>query len=215
MAAMTLQARVRERAPKSQMNEERKNGAIAAVMYGHGQAATMLWIERLAFEKLYAIAGESTIISLDISGKKKNILVHDVSFDPLSHRANHIDFMEVKMNEIIEVAVPLEFVGVAPAVKELGGILIKTLEEVEVSCLPKDLPQHLSVDLQLLKTFDQSIHVGDIVLPEGVKMLTGADTVVATADEPRSAEELASLNEKVEGDVTKVEGVVKPEAEKK
>jgi large subunit ribosomal protein L25 len=215
MAEMTLQARLRERAPKSQMNEERKNGAIAAVMYGHGQAATMLWIERLAFEKLYAIAGESTIISLDISGKKKNILVHDVSFDPLSHRANHIDFMEVKMNEIIEVAVPLEFVGVAPAVKELGGILIKTLEEVEVSCLPKDLPQHLSVDLQLLKTFDQSIHVGDIVLPEGVKMLTGADTVVATADEPRSAEELASLNEKVEGDVTKVEGVVKPEAEKK
>lgn len=212
MTELHMRARMRGEMKKSEMQTERSKGSIAAVMYGHGKTATSLWVDRLAFEKLYAEAGESSLISLDVDGKAHNALVHDVSFDPLSHRANHIDFLQVKMNEIIEVTVPLEFVGESPAVRELGGTLIKTLEEVEVSCLPKDLPHTLEVDLSVMKTFDDHLSVANIAAHDNVTILTNPETVIATVEEPRSAEEIAALDEKVEGDVTQVEGVVKEEA---
>jgi large subunit ribosomal protein L25 len=127
----------------------------------------------------------------------------------------HVDFLQVKMNEILEATVPVEFVGESPAMREQGGMLIKTLEEVEVSCLPGDLPQHLEVDLSLLKTFDDTLTVADLVAPQGVKILTDPSTVLATTKEPRSDEDLAALDEKVEADVTKVEGVIKADPEEK
>jgi large subunit ribosomal protein L25 len=210
-----LSARSREKAPKSAMNAERKSGNIAAVLYGHGGKATSLWIERLAFEKLYTGAGESSIIKIVVDGKGVDGLIQDVSFDPIAHRAMHVDFLQVKMNEVLEAHVPIEFVGESPAVRELGGMFLKTLEEVAVSCLPKDLPQHLEVDISKLSTFEDSINVGDIVAPAGVKILTALDTVVATTEAPRSAEQLAALDEKVEADVTKVEGVIKADPEEK
>jgi large subunit ribosomal protein L25 len=197
------------------MNTERKSGNIAAVLYGHGGKATSLWIERLAFEKLYTGAGESSIIKIVVDGKGVDGLIQDVSFDPIAHRAMHVDFLQVKMNEVLEAHVPIEFVGESPAVRELGGMFLKTLEEVAVSCLPKDLPQHLEVDISKLSTFEDSINVGDIVAPAGVKILTALDTVVATTEAPRSAEQLAALDEKVEADVTKVEGVIKADPEEK
>lgn len=212
MTELKLSARSRAKTIKKEANQERAKGNIAAVIYGHGKPATSLWVERIAFEKLYSAAGESSIIHLDIEGKSHNALVQDVDFDPLSHRAVHIDFLQVKMNEVIEVTVPLEFVGESGAVRQLGGTLIKTLEEVEVSCLPKDLPHALEVSLEKLATFEDNLSVADIVAPQDVKILTNLETVIAITEAPRSAEDLAALDEKVEADVTKVEGVVKEEA---
>lgn len=213
MTELKLTARSRTKTTKREANKDRAAGNIAAVMYGHGKPATSLWVERLAFEKLYAQSGESSIIHIDVDGKSHNVLVQDVAFDPLAHRAIHIDFLQVKMNEVIEVTVPLEFVGEAPAVRTLGGTLIKTLEEVEVSCLPKDLPHALEVNLEKLIDFDSNLSVADITVPADVKILTNPETVIATAEEPRSDEDMAALDEKVEADVTKVEGVVKTEPE--
>lgn len=211
MTELKLSARTRAKATKNEKNQERAKGSIAAVMYGHGKPATSLWVERLAFEKLYAEAGESSIIHIDVEGKSHNALVQDVAFDPLAHRAIHIDFLQVKMNEVIEVTVPLELVGESKAVRELGGTLIKTLEEVEVSCLPKDLPHALEVSLEKLGSFEDHLTVADIIVPADVKILTNPETVLATVEAPRTAEEMEALDEKVEADVTKVEGVVKTE----
>lgn len=213
MTEFKLSARSRTETMKRALNKERAKGSIAAIMYGHGKPATSLWVERLAFEKLYAQSGESSIIDIEVEGKKHTALVQDVDFDPLTHRAVHIDFLQVKMNEVIEVTVPLEFVGESPAVRQLGGTLIKTLEEVEVSCLPKDLPHALEVNLEKLATFDENLSVADIVVPQDVKILTNPETVIAIAEAPRSDEDMAALDEKVEADVTKVEGVVKAEPE--
>jgi large subunit ribosomal protein L25 len=220
MTELKLAARSRAKTPQSEAKAERKNGNIAAVMYGHGKPATSLWVERIAFEKLYAQAGESSIIHIDVDGKSHNALVQDVSFDPLAHRAIHIDFLQVKMNEVIEVTVPLEFIGESKAVRELSGTLITTLEEVQVSCLPGNLPHALEINLEKLATFEDRLVVADIVLPKDVTLLTDPETVVATVEEPRSDEDMAALDEKVEGDVTKVEGVIKtddsaPAAEEK
>ncbi len=213
MTEFKLSARSRTETMKRALNKERAKGNIAAIMYGHGKPAASLWVERLAFEKLYAQSGESSIIDIEVEGKKHTALVQDVDFDPLTHRAVHIDFLQVKMNEVIEVTVPLEFIGESPAVRQLGGTLIKTLEEVEVSCLPKDLPHALEVNLEKLATFDENLSVADIVVPQDVKILTNPETVIAIAEAPRSDEDMAALDEKVEADVTKVEGVVKAEPE--
>ncbi len=213
MAELQLSVTPREKVSTSVLEQSRKEGKIPAIMYGHGAKAQMLWVNALAFEKMYAVAGESSIISLTVEGgKSANVLVHDLEHDALTNRVSHIDFFQVRMDEELETHVPLEFVGESPAVRELSGILVKTLEEVLVSCLPKDLPHSLTVNLELLKDFDTHIQVKDLVVPQGVKILTEELTTVALVEAPRTEAEMAALDEKVEGDVTQVEGVVKEEA---
>lgn len=216
---LTLAVTAREAAGKD-LNSSRKSGLIPAVLYGHGIAPKMYWVGAIEFGKIFRTVGESTIFSLSSGkGAGKNVLIHDVQIDPLSNRVSHVDFYEVHMNETLEAGVPLEFVGEAPAVRELGGIFVKTLEQVEVKCLPKDLPHSIVVDLSKLVTFDDQIKVSDLALGSGVEMLTEADTVLALVEAPRTAADLEALDTKVEMDVTKVEGVIKEtpavEAEKK
>ncbi|HBR71634.1 MAG TPA: 50S ribosomal protein L25, partial [Candidatus Moranbacteria bacterium] len=103
----------------------------------------------------------------------------------------------------------LEFVGESPAVKENGGILVKNMDEVEVKCLPADLPSKFEINLSMLAKFEDHITVADIKVPQGVEILAEKEAVIALVIPPRTEEELASLDEKVEADVTKVEGVVK------
>ena len=107
-------------------------------------------------------AGRSVLIDLEIDGEKRKVLIHDFQKHPLTNRFIHIDFYQVKMDEEIEANVEIVFVGEAPAVKELGGVLLKTMDEVLVRCLPADLPKEIKVDLSTLKTFDDRIFVKDL-----------------------------------------------------
>lgn len=188
----------------------RADGAIPAVLYGREVEPISLSVNYLDFSRAYKAAGESTLIEVIPEGKKPvNVLIHDVAVHPLSGRFTHIDFYQVNMKEEIETDVPLEFVGESEAVKALSGVLVRSLEEVKVKCLPNDLPHNLEVDLSKLATFEDAIKVGDIKLPKGVQMLDDMETIVATVAPPRTEAEMDALNEKVEMDVTKVEGVVK------
>ncbi|MFZ1626876.1 MAG: 50S ribosomal protein L25 [Candidatus Moraniibacteriota bacterium] len=188
----------------------RTDGFIPAVQYGHGKDPMNLSVRYIDFSKLYRAAGESTLVELSFDGKKAiNTLIHDVQVDPLSGRFTHIDFYQVNMDEEIETDVQLDFVGEAPAVKALGGVLIRNLDEVKVKCLPKNLPHSFTIDLALLKDFDSQVKVSDIVLPTGVVMLDTLEAIVATVMRPRTDAEMSKLEDKVEMDVTKVEGVVK------
>jgi large subunit ribosomal protein L25 len=212
MSEFTLQVKVREQAGKS-LYALRKEGSIPAVMYGHGTKPQMFWVQYVNFSKLYAKAGESSIVEIaPEKGQKANVIIQDVQLDPLSSRFSHVDFFQVRMDEKLETRIPLEFIGEAPAVREMGGILLKPVEEVLVSCLPKDLPHSLVIDLSVLKTFEDHIQIKDMKIPAGVEVLTEMDTTVALVEAPRTEAEMAALDEKVEGDVTKVEGVVKEEA---
>ncbi|MFZ1654862.1 MAG: 50S ribosomal protein L25 [Candidatus Moraniibacteriota bacterium] len=188
----------------------REDGFIPAVRYGHGQPSMNIAVRLIDFTKLYKAAGESTLVELSTDGQKSvNTLIHDVQVDPLTGRFTHIDFYQVNMNEEIETDVALEFTGESPAVKALGGVLIRNLDEVKVKCLPKNLPHSFVIDLAQLVDFDSQVKVSDIVLPAGVEMLDTLDAIVATVMRPRTDAEMSSLEEKVEMDVTKVEGVVK------
>lgn len=186
----------------------RREGKIPAVLYGGGIKTQPLWVNYLDFQKVFEEAGRSAILKLDIDGKKKaNVLIQDVQFDPLTGKFSHADFFQVRMDQKIETEVPLEFIGESEAVTGLGGVMVKSLDVVQVNCLPADLPAKIEVDISVIKTFDDSVKIKDLKIPEGVKTPIDPETVVVNVTPPRSEEELAQLEEKVEEDVTKVEGV--------
>jgi large subunit ribosomal protein L25 len=186
---VTLNATARtERGKKLAML--RKQGKLPAVVYGPKDEATALTLDRSAFEKLFREAGESTIINLVGVGEDKEVLVHDIAFDPERGGPIHVDFYAIERGKELTLDVPLEYVGEAPAVK-LGASLTKVLHEVEVTCRPSKLPQHIVVDVSSLAEFGAQIHVSDLPLPEGVKIENDPDEVVALVQEVKEEVEEA------------------------
>lgn len=187
----------------------RKAGKIPGVLYGNGIDTTSLALSQNEFEKAFRKAGESTIIELlTEDGKMHNVLIQDVQKHYLTNQPIHVDFYEVKMTEKLTATVPLEFTGEADAVKMLGGTLVKVINEVEVECLPADLPHQIDVDISRLKTFDNAITIKDLPVSDKVEVKAEADEVVAMVQPPRDVE--AELAQEI-GDVSQVEGVVKEE----
>ncbi len=209
---ITLKASVRE-AGKG-LQTLRNGGFIPGSVHGHGIEPTSLSLESREFTRAFKAAGENTIIALTIDGAKPvNVLVKEAQMHPLTNRYTHADFFQVRMDEVIEATVPFEFVGDAAAVSELGGVLIKASDEIDVNALPADLPHTIQIDLSALKTFDDVIKVGDLVLPKGVTVDADVETVIALVEAPRTTAEIEALDEKVEADVTKVEKAGKPAEE--
>ena len=196
-------------------NKGRKTGLIPAVVYGRGIKSESLWVKNLDFSKLVAKSGESTMIALELDGKSdRNVIIYETQEDPVKGNYTHIDFFQVRMDEEIETEVELVYINeeAAPAVKELGGVLVKNMDAITVKCLPGDLPSEITVDVSKLATFDDRITVADLDISKKVEIEIDPETVVALVSPPRSEEELTKLEEKVEMDVTKVEGVVKEPA---
>lgn len=214
MEKISLEAKLRaERGRK--INKGRKDGLIPAVIYGKEIEAQSLWVDYLDFKRLLGKSGESVIIDLKIDGQgDRNVIIHEMQKDPVRGSYTHIDFFQVNMAEKIEAEVHLEFVGESPAVREAGGVLVKSIDKVHVKCLPADLPSHIDVDVSAIKTFEAHICVKDLKVSDKVEIKLDPETVIALVTPPRTEEELSKLEEKVEADVTKVEGVVKEEAPK-
>lgn len=207
MEKLQLQAETRTLEGAS-TNSLRREGLIPAELYGHGIPNAHLRVKRNEFEKLFRKAGESTIVELlTQDGSKHNVLVHDVQKHFLTGSVIHIDFYEVSMTEKLIATIALEFIGESKAVKELGGTLVKIIDEVEVECLPADLPHNLPVDISNIKTFDDVITAGQIPLPSGVTLVTPPDETVVKVQPPREVE--AELSAPVVEDVASVGTVEK------
>ncbi len=176
---------VEKRDLKEKVSKIRKEGKIPAVFYGKKEKTTPIQLPYNVFEKALKEAGESTIIHLKGTGIDVDALIADVDFDPVTDNPRHADFHAVEKDKKIEVKVSLEFIGIAPAVKDLGGILVKVMHEVEIEALPKDLPHNLSVDISKLATFDSVITAGDIKLPAGVELMVKPSEIVASVYEPK------------------------------
>ncbi|NCN52451.1 50S ribosomal protein L25 [Candidatus Parcubacteria bacterium] len=168
----------------------RKAGKLPAVVYGPKEEATTIALDKATFEKIFREAGESTIITLTGVGEDKEVLVHDVAFDAAKGGAIHVDFYAIERGKELTLDVALEFVGEAPAVK-LGGSLTKVLHEVEVTCRPNALPKHLIIDVSSLVDFGSSVHVRDIVVPEGVKIENDPEEMIALVQEVKEEAEEA------------------------
>ena len=165
----------------------RSSGMIPAVVYGVRVENTMISVPTVDFEKILKIAGESSTIVLEIASdaatkvapQKVDVLIHDMQVDPVKGFTTHIDFLAIDMNKPVEVAIPIEFIGIAGAEKDGLGVLIKVLHEIEIEALPKDLPHNVIVDVSILLALDDQIHVKDLHLPKGVTVKTHEDEVIA------------------------------------
>jgi large subunit ribosomal protein L25 len=157
----------------------RASGIVPGVVYGEGSDSVAISVAVKAFEKTWKEAGETSVITLEGLSKKVTALIHDVAVDPLTGAPIHVDFLEVRTDKPVEVEIPLEFTGVAPAEKELGGTLVKVKHAVVIEALPQDLPSEILVDVASLKTFDDQVLVKDLVLPKGVTVLDDAEEVLA------------------------------------
>lgn len=215
MSTINLKSEKREEVGK-RLGPLRKSGYVPAVLYGAGNNAEPIKIKAGDFSRAYEEAGESTLVDLEIGGKPVKVVIHDVSRDPVSRRFLHVDFYRVRMDKKLRVTVPLFFDGTAPAVGEHGAILVKNIHEVEIESLPGDLPHNIKIDLGRLVNLGDVIHISDIVLPPGVKILKDSKEAVIIAEEPRSEAELADLQEApAVADVTEVKVVSEEEKKKK
>src|SRR3989344_3595382 len=136
-----LQVRIRQ--GKKTLKELRKGKEMPAVFYGPKEESTPIAVKLDAFKKVWKDAGESTVVELKGEGIDKEALIYDVDIDTVNGEQSHADFYVMEKGKKVEVAVPLEFIGVSPAVKDLGGVLVKVMHEIEISVLPKDLPHSL------------------------------------------------------------------------
>lgn len=195
---MDLQVQKREILGRG-VKELRKKGLVPAELYGKGTANLHLSIPSKEFKKLYKEAGENTVINVLIDGQKHPVLVNDVAYDPLSGEVRSIDLHAVRMDKKLKVGVPVEFLGVAPAIKEKNGLLVKALKEVEVEALPTDIPRSFKADLSKLTDIGQSIYVKNLEVPSGVKILLDPETVVATVTAKVTEEEELAMQQATTG----------------
>lgn len=197
MDKIVISAKTRDSFGKK-VAEVRSAGQVPAVVYGNNKENATISLDAKEFTRAFASAGHSAIVELKIDDNAgENVLIQDVSMDPVRSEIAHADFYRVNMNKAIRTEVPLHFVGESPAVFQQEGSLFKNIEEVEVETLPANLPPHIEIDISGLDDFSKSIHISDIKAPEGVEILEDAEQLICKVDPPRSEEEMAALDEEI------------------
>lgn len=175
-----------------ELAKERLAGRLPVAAYGPKEKSAPLFVDAVEFEKVWKTAGESAVIELEIVGEGvKDSLIHEVEIHPISRKPIHADFYLIEKGKKIEVAIPINFVGVSAAVKA-GATLVKVLHELEIEAMPKDLPKAIDVDISVLVGLDSQIHARDIKLPAGVTLVTKEEEVVAAVAEQKEEEVVAA-----------------------
>src|SRR3989344_749620 len=207
---MDLQVQKRNELGSGKVVFLRGKGMIPAELYGHGVANIHLTVPVKDLAAAYKTAGESEIINLVVDGQNKPVIIHDIQFHPITQDFQSVDFYEVDMNAELELAIPFEFMGEAPAVKAFGGILTKAMDALEIVCLPANIPQHIVIDLSKLTELNQSIYVRDLAASDKYKIVTNPSTVIVSISEPVVEEVTPVAEVKIED--IKVEGEEKKAA---
>ncbi len=164
-----LDAKVRDMTKKAKTF--RKENLIPSVCYGKGFESRNIQVEYQAFRKVFKEASTTQVLNLNVDGKKLPVLIHQVDYNPVSDRFDHVDFLQIDMNIKVTATVPVEVVGVCPAVKNFGAIVTVVKQEVEVKCLPMDIPHEITVDVSTLENLGDSFHIKDLKLGDKVEIL--------------------------------------------
>ena len=174
----------------------REVGILPAVYYGHKKEATPIQMKKSEFVKAWKNAGESTVISLKTPDGNLEALIHDVDIDPVTSEPRHADFYIFEKGHKVEIAIPIEFEGVSPAIKDLGGVLVKALHELQIKAEPNNLPHEILVNIESLINLDSQILAKDIKLPTGVELIQNPDDVIATVSvvQEEKVEETAPID---------------------
>lgn len=172
---------IKKRDMKVGADQIRKTGSIPAVFYGPKEESTPVTVDSITFKKVWKKAGSSSVIILkDEKGNEHESLIHEVDVHPLTGEPRHADFYVIEKGKKVEVAVPLVFEGVSPAVKDLAGILVKVRRDIDIEAAPRDLPQNIVVDISKLALLTDVILAKDLPVPTGVTVKISADEVIAS-----------------------------------
>jgi large subunit ribosomal protein L25 len=208
MEQKTLTAQMRQYFGSRESRRLRRSGKIPAVVYGPSEPKGLV-IDAHEFNTKFITISESTIISLQIDGDSHDVLIRDYQEDTISGTITHVDFYEIERGKTLRTNVGLHLIGTAIGVRE-GGIQESFVHELEVECLPKDLPEHIEVEIAVLE-IGHSIHVRDIQAPAGVEILNSPDQVVCTIAHKRA--EVEEVPEEVEAEAVEGEEVEEEAAE--
>lgn len=179
----------------------RRQGKLPAVIYGHQISPLPILLDYRQASHSLAGVSSSHLIDLNVEGQKIPVLVRERQYHPISGNLIHVDFLAVSMTEALRAFVPIELEGEAPAVKNFGGVVVTGLEEIEVECLPKDLPEKISVDLSKLEKIGDGIYVKDLSVPEGVEVLSDSDEMIVLVTAPEGEKVEMEIGEGVEPEV--------------
>lgn len=203
------------------MEELREVGIVPAVLYGPGLKNLNLSVDRKEIEKILSMAGQSSLVSLEIEGSKEKymVLISDIDRNGVTEKLMHVDLYQPDLTKEIEAEVELVFEGESKAVKESGGTLVKNISEITVKGMPQRLPSQINVNIDVLTDFEKVIMVKDLVLPEGVKAVKNPEEIIALVIPVEKVEE--ELEKPIEEKVDEVEKIEKekkeeePESEEK
>lgn len=198
MERISLNAQKREKSTKGRIRQLRLSGKVPAILYGKKQEPVMLIVDTKELEKATSThAGLNALIELKIEGgAPTTVLVRDYQAHPIERDFTHVDFRAIDVTEKIVVEVPIDLLGESVGVKE-GGVLEQLLRKVEVRCLPTNIPERLTVNVDSLKIGD-SVHTSELSLPEGVEFLKVVDYTIVTIVPPTKEEVVAPTPEAVE-----------------
>ena len=189
MEKISLEAKAREKTGKGSSGRLRKTGYIPAIFYGGGEKPQSLIVNTKDLERALATdAGDNVIISLKVADGTKTVIVKDLQTDPVRGDFLHVDFCQISLQEKLKAAVPILVRGEAPGVKE-GGILQHRLREIEIECLPTEIPESIPIDVSGLGIGD-SLHVKDLGVKGDIKILVGGEETIVSIVPP-TVEEVA------------------------
>lgn len=199
MEKTVIQAEKREVVGK-QVRALRREGKLPAVIYGYGIEPLSIVLDTHSASRIMARTSSSTLVTIELAGKEYPTLVREKQLDFIRNELIHVDFLAVSMTEKITANVGIVLEGTAPAVKEFDAIIVNNLTELEVECLPADLPEHFVVDISGLAEISDAIYVKDVPVPDKVEILTDPEEVivVATAAAVEEIEEVAVEGEEGE-----------------
>ncbi len=172
-----------------QVKALRREGKLPAVIYGHHIEPISIVMDLKETSKSLTGLAPSALVTVEVEGTPHRALVREKQRNKLTGMLLHVDFLAVSMTEKLRAQVYIDITGVAPAIKDFDGVLVTGMDEVEVECLPKDLPERLVVDISTLAKIGDGIYVRDLVVPEGVKILEEPETMVALITAQAAVEE--------------------------
>ena len=202
MEEIILEAHIRDGIGRGKVKDVRDQGFIPAVVYGEGNAAQPIKVS--TSQLLHLLHGqrlENAVITLKIKDDKKqkgrSCLIKEIQYEPVHGSIVHVDFYEISLTKAIKVTVPLVAKGEAAGVKQEGGSLEHIVWEIEIECLPTDIPKQIEADVSQLKIGD-SLHIKDLMIPANIKVLNDPDSVVLSVAAPIKEEVAAEVVEGAE-----------------
>jgi len=198
--SLVIKAEKRENLGKNASRVVRRKGRVPAILYGSGMDNVALTLDKKdLFSILKSETGENTLFMVSFNSEKRDAMIKDLQVNPVSLEILHVDLILIAMDKVIRVAIPIVLVGEAVGVKAEGGFVDFSSREIEVECLPKDIPEHIEVDINALHLY-QSIKVDEIDPPKGAKITSDPESVIVMIQAPAKEEEV-EVEEEIEEEV--------------